>query len=75
MAEKRSRLLLASFSTACGRDGRHDECAARWMSVMGKRGGAKGGRARAAALTPERRREIAVKAGRARWRGHKQRRT
>ena len=33
----------------------------------GKAGGPKGGRARAAKLTPERRREIARKAARARW--------
>ena len=35
--------------------------------ALGKLGGSKGGKARAAALTPERRREIAVKAIRARW--------
>ena len=35
--------------------------------ALGKLGGLKGGKARAAALTPERRREIAQKAARARW--------
>ncbi len=35
--------------------------------ALGKLGGLKGGKARAAALTPERRREIAKKAARARW--------
>lgn len=35
--------------------------------LLGRRGGLKGGHARAAALTPEQRREIAVKAARARW--------
>ena len=35
--------------------------------ALGRKGGAKGGPARAAALTPERRREIAQKAAAARW--------
>jgi hypothetical protein len=35
--------------------------------ALGKLGGAKGGRARAARLTPEERRESARKAARARW--------
>lgn len=35
--------------------------------ALGKLGGKKGGKARAAALSPERRREIARKAARARW--------
>jgi hypothetical protein len=34
---------------------------------LGRRGGLKGGRARAASLTPERRREIAQQAAAARW--------
>lgn len=34
---------------------------------LGRRGGKKGGKARAAALTPERRAEIAKKASAARW--------
>jgi hypothetical protein len=34
-----------------------------------ERGGVKGGRARAAKLTSERRREIAVKASKTRWTG------
>ena len=36
-------------------------------SVMGRRGGPKGGRARAATLSPERRAEIARDAARKRW--------
>lgn len=36
-------------------------------SALGRIGGRKGGRARAAKLTPERRREIAKKAAKARW--------
>jgi hypothetical protein len=35
--------------------------------VLGRRGGLKGGRARANALSPERRQEIARKAAAARW--------
>ena len=35
--------------------------------LLGRKGGQKGGKARAAKLTPERRREIARKAARARW--------
>ena len=37
--------------------------------ALGKLGGAKGGYARAKALSPERRREIAKKAAEKRWRG------
>ena len=36
-------------------------------AALGRRGGLKGGPARAARMTPERRREIARKAARARW--------
>jgi hypothetical protein len=39
----------------------------KYMSKIGKRGAAKGGKARAAKLTPEKRSEIARKAARARW--------
>jgi len=35
--------------------------------ALGRLGGAKGGKARAASLSPERRKEIAEKAARARW--------
>jgi len=35
--------------------------------LLGRRGGFKGGRARAEVLSPERRREIATRAARARW--------
>lgn len=38
---------------------------------LGRRGGKKGGRARAEKLSPERRVEIALKAARARWKGKK----
>jgi hypothetical protein len=35
--------------------------------ALGRRGGLKGGKARAASLTPEQRRKIAQKAAKARW--------
>jgi hypothetical protein len=37
------------------------------MREMGRRGGAKGGKARASSLSPEKRAEIATKAAKARW--------
>lgn len=37
------------------------------LSELGRAGGLKGGDARAASLTPERRREIAQKAAQSRW--------
>jgi hypothetical protein len=40
--------------------------------ALGKMGGAKGGKVRAAKLSPERRREIARKAVLSRWAKHKQ---
>lgn len=39
--------------------------------LLGRLGGLKGGRARAEALTPEKRREIAQLAARARWKSNK----
>ena len=36
-------------------------------AALGRKGGLKGGKARAAALTPKRRSEIAKKAAKARW--------
>lgn len=39
---------------------------------LGRRGGLKGGKARAAKLTPEQRKEIARKAAETRWSGHKE---
>ncbi len=38
-----------------------------YAAALGRLGGLKGGKARAKALTPKRRREIARKAARARW--------
>src|SRR5439155_24231541 len=39
----------------------------RVMAELGKRGGRIGGKRRADSMTPERRREIALKAARSRW--------
>jgi hypothetical protein len=39
----------------------------RVMAELGRRGGKIGGKARATAMTPERRREVALKAARSRW--------
>jgi hypothetical protein len=39
----------------------------RYMSQLGRRGGKIGGDARAAKLTPQRRKEIALRAASARW--------
>lgn len=39
----------------------------RVMAELGRRGGKIGGRKRAQALTPEKRRDIALKAARSRW--------
>jgi hypothetical protein len=38
--------------------------------ALGRLGGLKGGKARAEKLSPEKRREIAKKAAKSRWRGH-----
>jgi len=39
----------------------------RVMAAMGRKGGKIGGAARAASMTPQQRREVALKAARARW--------
>ena len=39
----------------------------QYLATIGQRGGIKGGKARAEALSPKRRREIARKAAQARW--------
>jgi hypothetical protein len=39
----------------------------RVMAELGRRGGKVGGKSRAAGMSPERRREIALKAARSRW--------
>jgi hypothetical protein len=44
-----------------------DDEVSRVMASLGRKGGKVGGKARAASLTPERRRAIALKAARSRW--------
>jgi hypothetical protein len=44
----------------------------RVMAELGRRGGRIGGKRRAASMTPERRREVALKAARKRWDSAKQ---
>ena len=44
----------------------------RVMAELGRRGGRKGGKMRLETLSEDRRREIAVKAARARWKKHQQ---
>jgi hypothetical protein len=46
---------------------RSDEELRAFARELGRRGGLKGGRARAEKLTPEERKEIARKAAKARW--------
>lgn len=62
-------LAASIVADATGED--HDERADDGKDpaavALGRRGGLKGGKARAAKLTPERRSEIAQKAARARW--------
>jgi hypothetical protein len=41
------------------------------MATLGRSGGLKGGKARAATLTPEQRREIAKRAAASRWEKHR----
>jgi len=43
----------------------------RLMQEMGRRGGQKGGKARAASMSPKKRKAIAKKAAEARWGGEK----
>lgn len=43
------------------------DAVSQYLATIGRRGGIKGGKARAASLTPERKSEIAKKAAEARW--------
>jgi len=49
------------------KDDRAEEELRAFARELGRRGGLKGGRARAEKLTPEERKEIARKAAKARW--------
>lgn len=78
---KRSRHIRPASAPAFATDSAWDTVEARTVPLtedgrnlaavlLGRQGGLKGGRARAAALTPQRRREIAQKAAQARWSKH-----
>ncbi len=61
-AAERPNLRLVPPTTAAPKPMKN-----RAAVALGRRGGKKGGPARAEALTPERRREIAIQAARKRW--------
>lgn len=44
----------------------------KYLAEIGRKGGLKGGKARAEKLTPEQRKEIATKAANARWKTKKE---
>jgi hypothetical protein len=58
---------LVKMSTEGVADEPSDDEVHRVMAALGRRGGKIGGKARAASMSPERRRAIALKAARARW--------
>lgn len=47
------------------------DAAREWLARIGSKGGKKGGKARLAKLSEEKRREIAYRAAKARWGGRK----
>jgi hypothetical protein len=47
------------------------DAVSRVMAAMGRRGGKIGGKRRLTTMTPEQRREVAVKAAKTRWAKHK----
>ena len=59
--------LIVDIATGQVEDEQPDEGKNPAAVALGRLGGKKGGKARAAKLSPERRREIAKKAARARW--------
>ena len=63
--------LIVDIATGEVEDERPDEGKNPHAVALGRLGGQKGGKARAARLSPERRREIAQKAAAARWTAEK----
>jgi hypothetical protein len=59
--------LIADIATGERADLQTDDGRDLAAVLLGRRGGLKGGRARAASLSAERRKEIAEKAAKARW--------
>ena len=58
---------MVDLATGAATDSTPDEGKDAAAVSLGRRGGLKGGAARAAKMTPERRAEIAKKAAKARW--------
>ncbi len=65
-------LGVAVAKIATGETVEPEETSDPEMVARGRKGGLKGGKARASKLTPEQRREIARKAAQARWSGLKE---
>lgn len=63
---------LVRLSTEEQLNERHQAEISRIMSEMGKKGGKIGGKRRLVTLTPDRRRDIALKAAQTRWTREKQ---
>jgi len=64
-----NQLAKSVVDIATGEEGEIDNDSGKDPAAvsLGRRGGKKGGKARASALTPERRKQIAKKAAAARW--------
>jgi hypothetical protein len=64
-----NQLAKAIIDIATGGQPEHDPDAGKTPAAveLGRKGGLKGGKARAATMTPKRRAEIAKKAAKARW--------
>jgi hypothetical protein len=61
--------VIADIATGAINDAPQDDGKDPAAVALGRRGGLKGGKARAARLTPEERKESAKRAARARWAG------
>ena len=64
-----NQLAKSIIDIATGQTGEHDPDAGKDPAAvaLGRKGGLKGGSARAASMSPEQRAEIAKKAAKARW--------
>ena len=62
--------LVVDIATGEAEDTNPDEGKNPHAVALGRLGGKKGGKARAAKLTPDQRKEIATKAAAARWKDH-----
>ena len=66
-----NEIAFATLQQAIGAIPKEDEARKEEAAKLGRKGGLKGGKARKAALSPERRTEIAKKAAAARWKSVK----